>query len=361
MVLSISLVGFTSFLSLLILSSTPVSANGLSGGKDLLVVRAAHNAHAGIAKRAVKRATNANSKRCKGMKNSSSTITSFSSTKSTKTKTSTKARATVTTKSGYGGGGGSAPAVPHSAKLGLVWAGSDDQIWGFAKGNHQLMYNWAVDPPSTAKAAGFNFMPMLWGRKNVSPGCEYQGGCFAKIKASDYNTVMFINEANEGGQANMGVSEAVGLWRKYMQPLANQGVRTVGPVMSSNPNGMVWTKQFYSQCSGCKVDIQPVHYYDITPEGMIEYMKKYHDLSNRPIMVTEWACQNFNEKWNQCSHDEIWNFNRKVISFMESTSWVVAYMPFGAMIGPLPDGVNNENLLMDYGGKPTSLAHLMGY
>lgn len=106
---------------------------------------------------------------------------------------------------------------------------------------------------------------------------------------------MIFLRANEPGQANMGVSRAVQLWQQYMQPLANQGVRTVGPVMSSNPNGKDWTRSFYKKCSGCKVstdlfenwlliklsiqvDIQPVHYYDVTASGMIQYIKDYHSL-----------------------------------------------------------------------------------
>jgi len=312
--------------------------------------------------------TNAKSKRCKVKSASLSSTVSVSSTKS-KTASAAHGRATLVTSgggnpgsgSGGGSGGGSAPAVPSSGKLGLVFGGDDNQLYSFAVHKNMALYNWAVDPPSTWQSAGFNFMPMLWGERNVGSGCEYNGGCFSTVQASDWNTVMFINEANEPAQADMTVSRACELWHQYMQPLANQGVRTVGPVMSSNPNGKTWTTQFYNQCQGCTVHIQPVHYYDVTAQGMINYINDYHELSGgKPIMVTEWACQNYNGG-AQCSESEIYAFNTQVIEFMESTSWVIGYMPFGVMMGPLPDGVNQLNILMDGNGKPTALAQLMGY
>lgn len=363
-----------SFAGYLFLASLPAPAVATAAAH----LRSLNSRHGSISVALSKRAkSNANSKRCKAVVKPSSSITSTS-------KTSSAARSRVTVSvggaavigagvsigvggggsgsgSGGGGGGGSAPAVPHSGKLGLVFGGDPSQLGNYGAHKNRMLYNWAVDPPYNYKSLGFNFMPMLWGEKNVQSGCEYNGGCFSKVKASDWNTVMFINEANEPGQANMGVSRAVQLWQQYMQPLANQGVRTVGPVMSSNPNGKDWTRSFYKKCSGCKVDIQPVHYYDVTASGMIQYIKDYHSLSgNKPIMVTEWACQNYNGG-SQCSRDEIWSFNKEVINFMESTSWVIGYMPFGVMMGPLPDNVNQQNILMNSNGKPTALANLMGY
>lgn len=41
--------------------------------------------------------------------------------------------------------------------------------------------------------------------------------------------------------------------------------------------------------------------------------------------------------------------------------WVEWYMPFGALMGPLPDGVNDLNILMDNSGEPTALAKLFGF
>lgn len=36
-------------------------------------------------------------------------------------------------------------------------------------------------------------------------------------------------------------------------------------------------------------------------------------------------------------------------------------LEIGVMMGPLPDNVNQQNILMNSNGKPTALANLMGY
>lgn len=126
-----------SFASVLFLASIPGQVSALSA--DHLVVRSPNHAHAGIAK---KRATNSNSKRCKVKSASLSSTHSVSST-ATKAKTSSaaKGRATTSPSGGGGdsggGGGSSAPAVPHSGKLGLVFGGSPDQLYNF--GAHRNM------------------------------------------------------------------------------------------------------------------------------------------------------------------------------------------------------------------------------
>lgn len=43
--------------------------------------------------------------------------------------------------------------------------------------------------------------------------------------------------------------------------------------------------------------------------------------------------------------------------------WAIklTFCVIGVMMGPLPDGVNQLNILMNGSGKPTALAGLMGY
>lgn len=101
---------------------------------------------------------------------------------------------------------------------------------------------------------------------------------------------------------------AADAWKQYIQPLSNQGYQLLAPSTSSNPNGKTWTTQFFSLCNGCTVsplyfvvnqpfsslpqfDGIPIHYYDVTPQGFINYVTDFHTTFNLDIWPTEFACQ----------------------------------------------------------------------
>jgi len=167
---------------------------------------------------------------------------------------------------------------------------------------------------------------------------------------------MGFNEPNEPGQSNMDPSTGASLWQKYIEPLKYEGYTTlVSPATSSNPNGMTWTKNWRTACNGkCNPTHSALHYYDVTSAGFIKYMQLWHNTFGLPIMVTEFACQNFNNG-PQCSQSQVDTFMTDSIQFMQSTPWVTAYFAFGAMKDM--QGVNSLNQLMNSAGQPTALGY----
>jgi len=189
-------------------------------------------------------------------------------------------------------------------------------------------------------------MPMFWGPN--------QEADFKKLVVKGYaNIAMGFNEPNEPGQSNMNAGDGASLWIQYLEPLLNEGYELVAPTTSSNPNGRTWVDQWYKDCNGkCNPTYHGVHYYDITSAGMITYMQQWHSAYGKPIMATEFACQNFNSG-AQCSVSQTNAFWKSVVEFMESTEWVTAYFGFGIMTNM--QGVNTDNQLMTSAGKPTAL------
>ncbi|KIK08407.1 glycoside hydrolase family 128 protein [Laccaria amethystina LaAM-08-1] len=254
--------------------------------------------------------------------------------------TSTKASGGSGTPSNTGGYNG------PPGKVGLAYAGPDDgTISHFITPKVTAIYNWSPWAPASAAALGLEFMPMLWGPKQI--------GDFTQLVKPGYaKTVLGFNEPNQSGQSNLDPGYAAQLWQQYIQPLKNQGYALVTPACTNAPSGKQWYQSFFSACTGCTFDIIAVHYYGTSPQDFINYITDIHNTFNLDVFVTEFACQNFGGG-AQCSDSDVTNFMDTVTGFMDSTSWVKKYFAFGLQHDMV--GVNPANQLLASNGYPTAL------
>jgi hypothetical protein len=218
----------------------------------------------------------------------------------------------------------------------------------FVNDQVQYVYTWSPHKPKDSDSLGLTFMPMLWGPNQVSD--------FKQLVKKGYaTTVMGFNEPEQPGQSNISPETGAQLWKEYIQPLANQGyTNLVAPATSSDPKGMTWVKDWYTACKGgCRPNLTACHYYDITADGLIAYLTLWHNTFHLDVLLTEFACQNFNNPNDQCSDSDVQKFVEAVVAFANKTSWVKAIMPFGAM--HQMQGVNTANQLMASNGQPNAL------
>jgi hypothetical protein len=132
-------------------------------------------------------------------------------------------------------------------------------------------------------------------------------------------------------QSDLSPQDAAVIHKRAVQPFADKGYSIIAPATSSAPSGFDWVTDFFKYCDGCKFDAIAIHYYDITPEGFIAYMEKWHAAwPNLQMFVTEFACQNFNGG-AQCSPDQTWYFWSTAIKYMEAQPWITAYFGFGSL------------------------------
>ena len=212
---------------------------------------------------------------------------------------------------------------------------------------------------------------MLWGPQQES---DFNSSIQATIDSHNVQAILSTNEPNEQDQSNLSPEDAANMWKHYLEPLrSSKNVRLGSPAPSSNPNGLMWMQDFFNACNGgCSVDFIALResipsvslrkststnanlpdYYDVNATDFQRYVQQYHDTFNKPIWVTEWACQNFNGG-PQCSYQEIQDFMNQTQTFMDATDYVERYAWFGAFKDL--QGVNEDDALMDTQGRITAL------
>ncbi|KAF9268715.1 hypothetical protein L218DRAFT_977190 [Marasmius fiardii PR-910] len=243
-----------------------------------------------------------------------------------------------------------ATAVTNTSKAGLAWPNGDgDDINQYlSTGRVSWYYSWS---PSGGLKTDIQYVPMLWGEGQVE---EFSSTINQTISELNITHVLGMNEPQEKGQSNLTPQQGADMWKTYLEPLRSRGIRLGSPAPSSAPSGKTWLQEFLTACDGsCTVDFIAVHYYDVNATDFIRYLEDHHNTFQRPIWVTEWACQNFNQANKQCSRDDIALFLNKTQSFMDQTEWVERYAWFGSMRDL--QGVNPDDALMDHNGKITNL------
>ena len=110
--------------------------------------------------------------------------------------------------------------------------------------------------------------------------------------------VLGFNEPQQPGQSNLTPSDAANLWKSQLEPLKAQGILLGSPAPSSAPNGKQWLLEWMQACGGwdgsqggCTVDFVALHWYDINSTAFIQYLEDFYATFQKPIWVTEWACQ----------------------------------------------------------------------
>ncbi|TFK93856.1 glycoside hydrolase family 128 protein [Polyporus arcularius HHB13444] len=353
-----------SSLAVLAVTFGPASTNALSTGHSHM---ARHIDHAPIAKR--RRDT---SKRCKvrsstlsseahsstaqaqttakALLESSSTQAAPATTKAP-TKTSTPSAPASTQGSGAAGSG---KFGQKGSKICNAWGDGNDlaSLKAFKTEHVVGLYDWGVDKPDGADDLGYEFWPMLWG------GSQDKIDAFEKAMSKDkFGTIVLgFNEPNEQGQSNMDPETAASLWKQHIEPQVAKGYKTCSPAMSSRPNGKQWMSDFMKACDGCTIDYQCVHWYDIGFDTLKTYLEDYHNQLGLPILLTEFADQNFNNG-AQATQDEIFQFMGQALKFFDETDWILAACPFGVMHDL--QGVNTLNLLQKSSGGPTDLGFMV--
>ncbi|TFK44156.1 hypothetical protein BDQ12DRAFT_593939 [Crucibulum laeve] len=238
--------------------------------------------------------------------------------------------------------------VTNATKAGLAWPNGDSaDIKQYESDKISWYYTWSAFSTDT----DLEFVPMLWGPKSVD---QFASTIDQTLSSGNVKAVLGMNEPEQQGQSNLSPQDGANMWKEHLEPLRAKNVRLGSPAPSSAPSGKTWLQDFLTACGGgCTVDFIALHWYGTNASQFIDYMNDYHNTFQRPLWITEWACQNFVDTNAQCSQDDVVLFLNKTQTFLDSSDFVERYAWFGAMKDM--QGVNADNRLMDLGGNINDL------
>jgi Glycosyl hydrolase catalytic core len=208
------------------------------------------------------------------------------------------------------------------------------------------MYDWGQTAGSGANSA-LKYCPMLWGLRSQDTA-NWVSNANAAISAGA-DTLLYLNEPDLSSQANVGVSAAVAGFKQYMQPFAGK-VKLSAPAVTNGaaPMGLAYLQSFISSCTGCQIDVVPIHWYDSATN--VAYFKAYIPQAyaaggNRPLWITEFGASG--------TDAQVVAFLKEVLPWLDSLSYVQRYSYF--YDGPSTDSTGGNYLVNSAGNGATTV------
>jgi len=242
-----------------------------------------------------------------------------------------------------------------TGKAGLGWPnGPYNDMSQYYSSKVSWYYTWS---PWDVSGVSLAFVPMFWGVKQAS---DFQSQVTsASISQNGWQAILGMNEPEQTSESNVDAQDAASQWMQYIEPLktSNPSVRLGSPACTNAVAGTQWMYDFFGNCAllNCTVDFVALHWYGLAnATDFIAHVTQYYNAFQKPIWVTEWACQNYGDpSLGQCTQDQVDDFLETTQSWLDSTDFVERYAWFGAMENM--QGVNQDNALMDPQGDITAL------
>ena len=219
-----------------------------------------------------------------------------------------------------------APAATTSAKKGVgVWkfGGAEAALDDVGAGWY---YTWSADDDEIPGPAGVEFVPMIWGKQNVTDAT------LARAKREG-EVLLGFNEPDMAGQANMSVEDALAAWPE----LEKTGMRLGSPAVAyGGDTDGGWLDRFMTGAKqqDLRVDFITLHWYgsDFGAAAVgqfLGYVDAVHKKYGKPIWVTEYGLMNFTGSPKYPTGAQAAAFIKGTTKGMQSRAYVERYAWFG--------------------------------
>ncbi|WP_113702931.1 glycoside hydrolase family protein [Nonomuraea lactucae] len=188
-------------------------------------------------------------------------------------------------------------------------------------------YTWAPHHDSVTGPTSAQFVPMIWGAKDVNDAA------LAKARSAGPYLLGF-NEPDLAEQSNMPVSRALSLWPRLMETGRILGSPAVA-YGADRAGG--WLDRFMAGArqQGYRVDFITLHWYggDFRTNNAVSQLKSYlqavHERYRKPIWLTEFALIDFSKGVRHASDSEQAAFITASSKMLASLPYVQRYAWFG--------------------------------
>ncbi|MCR4695623.1 MAG: glycoside hydrolase family protein [Pseudobutyrivibrio sp.] len=200
-------------------------------------------------------------------------------------------------------------------------------------------YNWdnSLDVAAEAKAAGIEYVPMIWNGYGVDS--ETLANIKRGAEEGYYKNLLTFNEPDLSNQANMTVDEAIEKYEIIYNALKDTDIRLGCPVGAAAED--VWVEQFMAKANerGLRVDFLTIHVYqDVThPQSvssLAEALDRLYAKYKLPIWITEVGAVDVSTNWwgyslySPMSHDASVEYIGELTELLEGLDYVERYAWF---------------------------------
>jgi len=218
-------------------------------------------------------------------------------------------------------------------------------------------YDWKPRPDVSGAPADVQFIPMIWGPRNLDEAD------LEAAKASGAGIVVAFNEPNESSQSNMTVEQALDAWPKLEALGMRLGSPAVGTGDDVKPDG--WLARFMTGAKerGYRVDFLCLHPYqsssdpEVATRDLVRELTEMHERYHLPIWVTEYAIANWGARPNTPDAATEAKFARESTAAMDKLPFVERYAWYGAVADQPNFSTNEDNGKQTPVGKAWSEAH----
>jgi hypothetical protein len=229
----------------------------------------------------------------------------------------------------------------NACKRGLAWSNHEaDIIPKFKTDKVCFIYNWKPTLDWGMTTEGMEYIPMLWGQRSVKAFQQ-------KVIAGYANYAAGMNEPDIPSQSNLSPADGAKMWNKYLCGLKSQGYTLLSPATATGPK---WLQDFQN-AGVCDWDITAVHVYTTSVDHFTDAVSDYRQFG-KPIMVTEYACNDYSGRNQQCDTDQIWSFLSGVNGWMDAQNDILGYFFFAPMTASelQANNINGANALISSDG-----------
>jgi hypothetical protein len=267
--------------------------------------------------------------------------------------------------SGSGSSAPPAPAPTTPPSGGVKTAKKGVGAWYFGNVKRAMddlkpawFYTWADTENWVTTSSNAQFVPMLWGKNDVTP----QKLENAKKAAS--KTLLGFNEPDHPREANLTPAQALALWPQLM----STGLRLGSPASADDPNKWgSWLEQFMQGANAkrYRVDFVCVHWYrnsgnvDADLANLKSFLDATYKKFQKPVWLTEFALIDFST-WpgKYPAPEKNAEFARRVIPMLESLPYLERYAWFSLPSWVSVNAGSNMHLYRDDGTPtPVGLAY----